>query len=145
MSWRYTTSDPGEQWLRADFNDNAWQQGNGGFGTTQTPNALVNTVWNTTDIWLRREFTLGAEDLRDAQLQLHHDEDAEIYLNGVLAARADSFSENYVVTNISLAALATLKPGVNRMAVHCHQTGGGQFIDVGIVVLRVANTNAPAK
>jgi hypothetical protein len=144
-SWKYTTNDPGDQWMRADFNDVAWQQGYGGFGTTQTPNAMVGTPWNTPDIWLRREFTLGAEDLRDAQLQLHHDEDAEVYLNGVLAAQVNSFSENYFVKNVSPAAIATLKPGVNRMAVHCRQTSGGQFIDAGIVVVRAANTNAPAK
>ena len=145
VSWRYTTSDPGEQWYQPEFNDARWQQGYGGFGTTQTPSALVGTSWNTSDIWLRREFTLGVEDLRDARLQLHHDEDAEVYLNGVLAAQVNSFSETYFVTNMSPAAIATLKPGVNRMAVHCHQTSGGQFIDAGIVVVRMANTNAPAK
>jgi hypothetical protein len=145
VSWRYTTNDPGEQWVQSGFNDSAWQQGYGGFGTSQTPGALVETSWTTPEIWLRREFTLRDEDFRDARLQLHHDEDAEVYLNGVLATRVDSFSANYFVTHISPAALATLKPGVNRMAVHCRQTGGGQFIDAGIVVMRAANTNAPAK
>ena len=76
---------------------------------------------------------------------MHHDEDTEVYLNGVLATQVNSFSETYFVTNMSPAAIATLKPGVNRMAVHCHQTSGGQFIDAGIVVVRMANTNAPAK
>ena len=145
VTWKYTTSNPGDGWSRADFNDTTWQQGHGGFGTDQTPNALVGTSWNTSDIWLRREFTLGAEDLRDARLQLHHDEDAEVYLNGVLAAQVNSFSANYFVTNISSAAIATLKPGINRMAVHCRQTGGGQFIDAGIVVLRAQKSKSPVK
>lgn len=145
VSWKYTTTDPGDQWLQPHFNDADWKQGFGGFGTTPTPSALVGTSWNTPDIWLRREFTLGVEDLRDARLQLHHDEDAEVYLNGVLAAQVNSFSETYYVTNMSPTAVATLRPGVNRMAVHCRQTSGGQFIDAGIVVVRSTNTNGVAK
>ncbi len=145
VSWKYTTSNPGDQWLTSDFNETAWPQGFGGFGTTETPGALVGTIWNTPDIWLRREFTLGSEDLRDAQLQWHHDEDAEIYLNGILAAQAGGFSLNYFVTNLNPAALATLKPGLNRLAVHCHQTAGGQFIDAGIVVMRPPKTDGAVR
>ncbi len=145
VSWRYTTNAPGDQWETPDFNDASWPQGFGGFGTTGTPGALVGTIWNTPDIWLRREFTLGLEDPREARLQWHHDEDAEIYLNGILATQMNGFSASYFLTNINPAAVATLKPGLNRMAVHCHQTGGGQFIDAGIVVMRPPKTDGAAR
>ena len=66
-------------------------------------------------------------------LTMNHDEDAEVYLNGVLAIRAPRFIGSYEEFEITPAARATLKPGKNTIAVHCKQTTGGQYIDVGIV------------
>ena len=95
---------------------------------------LVHTVWNTDDIWLRRQFTLGTEDLRGLKLEAHHDEDLEVYLNGVLAAKLPGFIERYEQFDLRPEAVAALKPGLNTLAVHCHQTTGGQYVDVGLIV-----------
>jgi len=137
VMWRYTTNSPGENWYEPGFNDAAWQKGAGGFGTEMTPGAIVGTTWSTDDIWLRRDFNVGHEDLHNARIQLFHDEDAEIYFNGILAASAPHYSANYYLMNINAPAAESLKPGLNTLAVHCHQTVGGQFIDVGIVVPQV--------
>lgn len=134
VSWKYTTENPGQHWFKPEFADGGWLEDFGGFGTSGTPNTMLNTTWNTADIWLRREFLLGSEDVSRAVLQVHHDEDAEIYLNGVLAASLPDYDTIYLEHEISPAALATLKPGANLIAVHCHQTSGGQFIDAGIVI-----------
>jgi hypothetical protein len=139
-SWRYITEKPDADWFKPGFNAAGWKEGVAGFGTEQTPGALVHTVWNSDDIWLRREFTLNHEDLSKARLQLHHDEDAEMYLNGVLAGSAAGFVTEYYEMDISPEAAATLKTGVNLLAVHCHQTTGGQYIDVGIVAPPLAGT-----
>ena len=57
----------------------------------------------------------------------------EIYLNGVLAASASGYTGDYETLPIAPAAFATLKMGeANIIAVHCHQTTGGQYVDVGI-------------
>ena len=62
-----------------------------------------------------------------------HDEDAEIYVNGVLAATTKGYSTGYEQIPLNEAGRAALKSGKNIIAVHCHQTTGGQYIDVGIV------------
>ena len=132
-NWSYTLEKPAADWMQPRFNASAWKAGAGGFGTTGTPGAYPNTTWDTSDIWLRRDFTLGVEDLTRLTLQVFHDEDAEVYLNGVLAAKFDGFITDYTEVEISPAAAAALQPGHNTIAVHCHQTTGGQGIDVGIL------------
>jgi len=43
------------------------------------------------------------------------------------------YTTDYEEIPLSAAAKAALKAGMNVIAVHCHQTKGGQYIDVGIV------------
>jgi hypothetical protein len=132
ITWRYTTTPQTDGWFKPDFDASSWKQSAGGFGIKGTPGAVVRTVWNSSDIWLRREFTLPKGKWKDLQLRLHHDEDAEVYVNGVMAAQVAGYSTDYQATPISATARAALKPGPNVLAVHCKQTGGGQYIDVGL-------------
>ena len=131
--WKYTTSKPdSSSWTQPGFDDSKWSEGTGGFGTQDTPGSFVNTTWNSSDIWLRREFAINKADLTGARIQIHHDEDAEVYFNGVLAANEPGFVTSYEEVQPDAEALAALHDGTNVMAVHCHQTTGGQYIDVGI-------------
>ena len=134
--WRYTLTEPGAGWFKGGFDDSTWLVGPGGFGTKTTPGAVVRTPWKTKDIWLRREFTTPAGKFDDLQLRIHHDEDAEVYINGVSAAKLEEHTTGYILKTISRKALAAIKPGgKNILAVHCRQTRGGQYIDVGIAGL----------
>jgi hypothetical protein len=134
--WKYTTEKPRDDWAQPNFDASAWKDGVGGFGTTATPGIFLNTTWATADIWLRRQINVTAEDIPRMKLHVFHDEDAEIYLNGALAARLTGFITDYGLFEISSVAASALKPGENTIAVHCHQTTGGQGIDVGIFIPR---------
>lgn len=130
--WSYTTRQPGEDWFAPGFDASAWPTGEGGFGTRATPGAVVRTEWNMADIWLRREFTLPEGFPREGlQLIIHHDEDATVYVNGEEVAAYPGYTTSY--EPLPAARLAeVLRVGRNVVAVHCHQTGGGQYIDLGI-------------
>jgi len=133
IQWRYTIEKPADDWTKPEFNATAWKEGPGGFGTQGTPGAVVRTVWKTADIWIRREFTMPEGAYPNLQFYVHHDEDVEIYVNGVRAATANAFTSSYEPLEMSQAALALLKPGAKiTLAAHCHQTEGGQYIDVGL-------------
>ncbi len=136
--WRYTTTKPAAGWEKLAADAAAWQQGEGGFGTKGTPGAVVRTEWATADIYARREFELKNVPPGEVFLRVHHDDDAEVYLNGVLAARLPGYVGDYTLVAVSSAARKGLKAGANVIAVHCHQTKGGQYIDAGLVELTPA-------
>ena len=133
IEWRYTTSKPDYGWQNAAFNDSNWNKGRGGFGTKGTPGSVVRTEWKSSDIWIRRTFELKDKKLSQPHLSIHHDEDAEVYINGVLAAKLSGYTTSYMQVPIEEAASNALKVGSNCLAVHCRQTAGGQYIDVGLV------------
>ncbi|MCX7013484.1 MAG: DUF1793 domain-containing protein [Candidatus Sumerlaeota bacterium] len=136
-SWRYTTDKPSEDWMKPAFDDSGWSEGTSGFGRPGTPGARIGTQWRTSDIWLRRTVSIPADAPTALQLFVHHDEDAEIYLNDVPAARLSGFTTKYeLVEPASAKAAAALQPGAKIvLAAHCHNGRLGQYIDVGVVAV----------
>jgi len=132
VAWRYTFERPAGEWFAPGFDASSWKEGPAGFGTAETPGAIVRTEWKGAEIWIRRGFALQ-EVPKAALLRLHHDEDAEVYLNGVLACRARGYTTGYEEVEIRAEAAAALRRGANTIAAHCRQTTGGQYIDVGLV------------
>lgn len=132
--WSYCLKTPPANWFQPAFDDSRWARAAAGFGTPHTPGAIVNTLWKTDDIWMRRTFVLTNRPPARLKLEAHHDEDAEVYLNGILAAKLPGFITHYDLFDILPEAAASLKPGTNTFAVHCHQTTGGQYVDAGLVV-----------
>ena len=138
--WRYTIEAPDKGWELRDFDDRAWKVGKSGFGSKGTPNAEINTEWTTSDIWMRTTFSVS--QIPDTvYLHVQHDEDARVFLNGKLVAELKGYttgSETYEVVALGGDGLPLITHGENSIAVTCHQTSGGQFIDVGLSLSKEA-------
>ena len=133
QTWRYTTKKPADGWQKAGFDDTDWASGPGGFGTRTTPGTTVRTMWDTADIWIRRDFDHQGKIEGALSLRIHHDENAVVYLNGTRIASLDGYTSGYTEIELGEKAGKALRDGKNTLAVHCHQTVGGQYIDLGLV------------
>ncbi len=131
--WQYTMQAPPAGWEKPGFDSSKWKTGRAGFGTKGTPGGNIHDLWNTRAIWMRRTIKIP-KSLNDRKLAFIfcHDEDVEVYINGVQATCAKGYVTNFKTAPISRNVASTLKAGRNVIAVHCRQTGGGQFIDVAI-------------
>jgi hypothetical protein len=133
VTWRYTLTAPAEGWQQPGFDDTAWSEGPAPFGRAEAPlGRAPRTVWTAADLWLRRVVDLPAGKLIEPAFVLHHDEDARIWVNGVLAAEAPGYNAAYEPLDLTPAGQAALRPGRNVLAVHCRQTVGGQYFDLGL-------------
>ena len=137
--WKMTTTQPSTDWFKPEFDDSSWKEKKSGFGTSNTPNAVVGTTWSSSDIWIRKNFRLDGMNRQMADslvMLMTHDEDCEIYINGKLLASYEGHDNNYSQVEFTTAVKnALLYDAENTIAVHCHQTHGGQFIDLGIYLV----------
>jgi len=134
--WKYTFTDPGEGWEKPDCDDSRWKEGLSGFGHDpgNLPSAqarAVRTEWSSSDIWLRKAFEVP-HPVSQARLTFSHDEDMEALLNGMLVLSRKGYITDYEANQVAPIHLKSFRRGRNVLAAHCHQTGGGQFIDVGL-------------
>ena len=119
---------PKPDWIEVGFDDKDWKIGFGGFGSS---GSLVGTKWGTSDIWLRSTFRLAAIP-KTLRMNLRHDEDVEVYLNGKLVFQNTGHFPNTKLMTLPNESAEVLQTGKNVVAVHCRQTVGGQFIDLGL-------------
>ena len=140
-TWRYTMdADVPRHWSDTDFDDTSWAQGKAAFARNLGSNwdGIVGTDWNTNQIHMRRWFKLGdisPENIAKLRFMIFHDDDVEIYINGVWAATESGWNNSYAPLDISAEALATLRPGEwNLIALAGKQGSGGQVMDVGLVI-----------
>ena len=117
--------EAGRRLVPSGFSDAAWKKGLSGFGSHSIKNAHVRTEWKTPDIWIRRTIELPSLPQGELYLSIYHDDDAEVYINGVPAASFHGYLTHYEEAPISPAAVKSLRPGKNVIAIHCHQVYRG--------------------
>lgn len=129
---RYTTVKPSADWYEPGFNASSWTDADGAFGTMpQEP--LAKTVWNTEEIWVRREVEIPAGiSNKPVYLNYSHDDDVIIYINGIKVVDTGNQCHKNVSLLLPGEARKSLKPGKNVIAAWCRDRGGLAFLDFGL-------------
>ncbi|MEA1784856.1 PVC-type heme-binding CxxCH protein [Arenibacter sp. GZD96] len=138
-TWSYTEENPGNDWTQLQFNDTSWKKGEGMFGSVLGDN--VKSSWTTSAIWLRQEIDLN-EIIAEPVLKIAHDDDYEVYVNGQLLISETGASGTYKFIKLDAEKGELFQKGKNVIAVHCVNTGGEQYIDMGIGKIGKLKTDA---
>ncbi len=125
---KFVTKKPKAGWEKTGFNDNNWKTAAAAFGTKGMDQA--NTVWDTPEIWVRREFTLPESGASKLYLIYSHDDDFELYLNGTEIVNTGNRAKSNVVLELDKSLLNV--NGKNVIAAHCLDRGGLAYVDFGI-------------
>ncbi len=137
QSWKYTNEAPPANWTGLGFNDANWKTGEATFGNQGAQNGpRISTTWESSDIYLRKTFNpgnLSASEIKQFVLRNLHDDELEVFINGVSAFQNNDAVHVLEDRAISQEALNAIVPGANNvLAVHCHNRFGDQHVDVGI-------------
>ena len=125
----YTNKNPGSGWQQIGFDTKSWSTGKAAFGSPGMKD--VHTVWDTKEIWVRREFTLpAASPNADLFLIYSHDDDFEVFINGKPVVNTGNRAQSDVTLKLDRAQLNA--DGKNIIAVHCTDRGGLAYVDFGI-------------
>ena len=126
---KYTMQTPETGWEQKNFSEAGWKSGKAAFGTSGMP--ALSTLWETKDIWIRREFTLPSQlPANNIYLIYSHDDNFELYLNGKKLVDTGYSWKNNVVLKLDKNLL--IPGGRNVIAAHCHNKTGGAYVDFGL-------------
>jgi tetratricopeptide (TPR) repeat protein len=131
--WKYTGTfgTAPADWNSMTFDDSDWNDGLAPFGTSLES----RTEWQIeSDIWLRNTFVIQEQIEKPLAFHVLIDDFAEIYLNGVLAAKVGAVDHLYKRTIVECSREARLQRGENVLAIHCHNLWSDGVIDVGLNV-----------
>jgi len=129
---RYSFEQPAEDWTSVDYNDQHWLKGQAPFGDNAES---AKTSWKTDNIWWRRSFEADPAKLDKGPvlLNISHDDNVEVYLNGKEVFHKKGWTDHYIKGRTAIDLKGLLKAGKNVLAIHCANTAGGAFLDAGLV------------
>ncbi|MBC3540030.1 glutaminase domain-containing protein [Rufibacter sediminis] len=129
-SFTYTENEPGAGWMNPQFNAASWKTGAAPFGDDK---ARAKTLWESSNLWVRRTFSLDDAGTENLYLKLSHDDNVEVYLNGEEVYRLSGWTHKYEYIPLPAAIAKKLKKEGNVLAIHVANTAGGRWLDAGIV------------
>ncbi|RAW02416.1 glutaminase domain-containing protein [Pseudochryseolinea flava] len=126
---KFVTQQPSKGWEKSEFNDASWKTSKAAFGTPNT--GETKTPWTTKEIWVRRTFTMPTiNNEGDLYLIYSHDDDFELYLNGMQIVNTGNRAKTNVTLKLDKSLLKS--DGQNVIAAHCLDRGGLAYVDFGI-------------
>jgi hypothetical protein len=127
----YTFEKPAEGWEQPNFAPaQRWATGPAPFTDNTT---LRGTTWTGGNVWVRRAVIVGGPLPKGKlSLMLWHDDDVEVYLNGVLLLKQTKYNGQYEYFTIPESARRALRQGENLLAMHCTSPQGGEHLDAGL-------------
>ncbi|MFD0767283.1 glutaminase domain-containing protein [Mucilaginibacter lutimaris] len=126
---KYTEVIPADGWEKPGFDDKAWKTGTAPFSDDPSQ---AKTLWKSRDIFVRRTFNYTkSAPINKLKLLLHHDDDAEVFLNGERINISHGANGDLLPVEINESVAGKLKEGENVLAMHCTNTGGGAWLDAG--------------
>lgn len=130
----YTITKPAADWFKANFKAIDWKTGKAPFGTKDRNDAMLKSGTEfPKEVWYRREFTVDNVNFEKIGLNIFHDDDVTVYINGVLAYNCTNcFTADYEIKGINAAAKKKLKKGKNVLAAYCKNGAGPGYIDIGL-------------
>jgi len=132
--WKYTFEKPGDDWANASFTDSGWQTGEKGFGNQLYVGGTVirrQTIWNSDDIWVRKQFTMTQAPSLYLQLLVNHGGPTEVYIDGQLVY--NSTATDYATINLKSDIIQKLKTGSHTIAVHSKKGRRAANVDIDLI------------
>ena len=127
--YKYLSVKPADDWMTPGFDDKAWSSGLAPFGSKDTK----RTDWKTPELYFRQSFEYDGGELKNGGVVISHNDRVEVFVNGQKIIEVTG-TKGYHLLVVTDKLKGALKKGTNTIAVHAHEGGNGQFVDLALLV-----------